>query len=43
MKTTQTLLTLGSRLFALSQSIRSSSDSIRISRTMQVNRQQINN
>lgn len=36
MKTTQPLLTLASRLFALSNFIRSQSDSYRISRTLQV-------
>ncbi len=36
MKTTQPLLHLGSRLFALSFAIRSQSDSYRISLTMQV-------
>ncbi len=36
MKTTQPLLSLASRLFALSYAIRSQSDSIRISLTMQV-------
>jgi hypothetical protein len=36
MKTTQPLLHLGSRLFALSISIRSQSDSYRISLIMQV-------